>query len=62
MSLLKRKRQVGRIQATFWPREDLLVGTAAVFSLLERPKHVLADPECQLLAMFLTFLGLELLF
>lgn len=45
-----------------WPQEDLLVGIAVVLSLLERPKHVLTDPECRLLAMFPTFLGLELLF
>lgn len=45
-----------------WPQEDFLVGSVMVLSLLERPKLVLADLECRLLATFLTFLGLELLF
>lgn len=45
-----------------WPQEDFLVRSALVLSLLERPKLVLADPECRLLATFLTFLGLEVLF
>lgn len=29
-----------------WPQEDFLVGMAVLLGLLERPKRVLADPEC----------------